>query len=145
VGNPLTFNGALLGLRGIAPARDWADPTHPGALCSTAQSPCRPITFVRSDTSCAAGAEGCWKFLSRDPSTGLFTLDPDTTLGSFQACVSPPGQPLAPPNCRRVAHFALMINYDKRLLDHPELAPPVLPVKSLNGRWKDCGSNPACP
>jgi len=140
---PLTFNGAVLGLRGIALARDWADPTRPETVCSSAQPPCRPITFVRGDTSCGPGAEGCWRFLSKDPVTGLFNVDPAPS--SFQACVSGPNQPLAPLNCRRVTHFQLTINYDKRLLEHPELAPPGLPAKNLIAvRWKDCGSNPNC-
>ena len=73
---PMTFNGAVLGLRGVALARDWADPTRPETVCSTAQPPCRPITFVRGDTSCGVGAEGCWKFLSKDPVTGLSTSIP---------------------------------------------------------------------
>ena len=140
---PLTFNGAVLGLRGVALARDWADPTRPETVCSTAQPPCRPITFVRGDTSCGVGSEGCWKFLSKDPVTGLFNVDP--VPSAFQACVSGQGQPLAPPNCRRVTHFQLTINYDTRLLEHPELAPPGLPAKNLiAGRWKDCGSNSSC-
>ena len=74
--NPLTFNGAVLGLRGTALARDWADPT-PGrqdADCNAAQPPCRPVTFVRADTSCG-GTRGCWRFLSKDPATGLFAVD----------------------------------------------------------------------
>ena len=50
VSHPLTFNGAVLGLRGIALARDWADPTRPETVCATAQPPCRPITFVRGET-----------------------------------------------------------------------------------------------
>ena len=59
--NPLTFNGAVLALRGTALARDWADPTpgHQEADCNAAQPPCRPVTFVQADTSCGgAGVAG---------------------------------------------------------------------------------------
>jgi hypothetical protein len=155
VNNPLTFNGTVLGLRGTALARDWADPT-PGrqeADCNAAQPPCRPVTFVQTDTSC--GGAGCWRFLSKDPVTGLFVVD--TELSGFQeGCVTTQAQPLmpwrCPPGSRRVTHFQLSINYDKRLQEHPELIPPGLPTGGQTGYWrlaarlwKDCGSNPACP
>ena len=155
VSNPLTFNGTVLGLRGTALARDWADPTpgHEDAACNAAQPPCRPVTFVRADTSCG-GRTGCWRFLSKDPATGLFAVD--TTLSGFQeGCVTTQAQPLTPPSCppgsRRVTHFQLTINYDKRLQEHPELIPPGLPTGGRTGYsglaarlWKDCGSNPLC-
>ena len=148
-GHPLTFNGAVLALRGTALARDWADPT-PGrqeADCSAAQPPCRPVTFVQADTSC--GGAGCWRFLSTDPATGLFAVD--TTLSGFQdGCVTTQTQPLTPRNCpagsRRVTHFPVAIKYDTRLQEHPELIPPGLPTRGLAaGVWRDCGSNPKCP
>jgi hypothetical protein len=150
--NPLTFNGAVLGLRGTALARDWADPTpgHQYADCTAAQSPCRPVTF---DPTCGGTVGGCWRFLSTDPATGLFALD--TTRSGFQGCVTTPGQLLTPSSCpqgQRVTHFhPLTINYDKRL-QKPELVPPGLPTGGQTGYnslaallWKDCGSNPACP
>ena len=146
--HPLTFNGAVLALRGTALARDWADPT-PGrqeADCSAAQPPCRPVTFVQADTSC--GGAGCWRFLSTDPATGLFGVD--TALSGFQdGCVTTQTQPLTPRNCpagsRRVTHFPLRIKYDTRLQEHPELIPPGLPTRGLAaGLWKDCGSDPQC-
>ena len=61
VNNQLTFNGTVLGLRGTALARDWADPTpgHQDVACNAAQPPCRPVTFVQADTSCGRrGARG---------------------------------------------------------------------------------------
>jgi hypothetical protein len=155
VNNPVTFNGTVLGLRGTALARDWADPT-PGrqeADCNAAQPPCRPVTFVQGDTSC--GGAGCWRFLRKDPTTGLFAVD--TELSGFQdGCVTTLAQPLTPwtcpPGSRRVTHFKLSINYDKRLQDHPELIAPGLPTggetaySRLAPRlpWKDCGSDPKC-
>jgi hypothetical protein len=154
--NPLTFNGAVLGLRGTALARDWADPTpgHQYVDCTAAQSPCRPVTFVWPDPSCGGTDGGCWRFLSSNPVTGLFAVD--TTLPGFQGCVATPGQPLTASSCpqgRRVTHFQpLTINYDKRLQEHPELIPPGLPTGGRTGYnslaallWKDCGSNPKCP
>jgi hypothetical protein len=154
--NPLTFNGAMLALRGTALARDWADPTpgHEYADCTAAQPPCRPVAFVWPDPTCGGTDGGCWRFLRTDPATGLFAVD--TTLSRFQGCVATPAQPLTASSCpqgRRVTHFQqLTINYDKRLLEHPELIPPGLPTggrtayNSLAARlWKDCGSNPACP
>lgn len=145
--HPLTFNGTVLGLRGTALARDWADPTpgHQDLACHAAQ-PCRPVTFVHADTSCVwtIGTNGCWRFLSKDPATGLFAVD--TSLSGFPECVTP--------NCPqgRVTHFQLTINYDTRLQEHPELLPPGLPTGGRTGysglaalRWKDCGSNPLCP
>jgi hypothetical protein len=157
VSNPLTFKGTVLGLRGTALARDWADPTpgHQDVACNAAQPPCRPVTFVRTDTTCGGTGEGCWRFLRKDPATGLFAVD--TTLSGFQdRCVTTQAQPLTPSSCppgsRRVTHFQLTINYDTRLHEHPELVPPGLPTggrtvyRSLAGLlWKDCGSNPACP
>ena len=152
----LTFNGTVLGLRGVALARDWADPTpgHQDAACDAAQPPCRPVTFVRADTSCG-GTEGCWRFLSKDPLTGLFAVD--TALSGFkEGCVTTQAQPLPLPTCpqgsRRVTHFQLAINYDTRLQEHPELIPPGMPtggrtgyIGLAGGLWKDCGSNPLCP
>lgn len=140
--NPLTFNGAVLALRGTALARDWADPTRQDA-CNGAQ-PCRPVTFVRADTSCG-GTEGCWRFLSKDPATGLFAVD--TALIGFQECVlSSDGKSWKPTNCRQVTHSQLLtINYDSRLQKNPGLIPPGLPTSGLAPRlWKDCGSNPLC-
>jgi hypothetical protein len=155
VTNAMTFNGSVLALRGTAMARDWADPTpgHQEADCNAAQPPCRPVTFVQADTSC--GGAGCWRFLSNDPATGLFAVDP--TLSGFpDGCAPTQAQPLTPPTCppgsRRVTHFQLTINYDKRLQEYPELIPPGLPTGGRTGYsglatrlWKDCGSNPACP
>jgi hypothetical protein len=153
VNNPLTFNGTLLGLRGTALARDWADPTlgHQDVVCSAAQPPCRPVTFVQADTSCRTEGSGCWRFLSKDPATGLFAVD--TSLSGFQECVPTGVPPRCPEGSPRVTHFQLTINYDKRLQEHPELIPPGLPTGGrtwYNGLvprlgWKDCGSNPACP
>ena len=145
--HPLTFNGAVLALRGTAMARDWADPTHPNVACNAAQSPCRPVMFVQADASC--GGAGCWRFLSKDPATGLFAVD--TALSGFQdGCVTTQAQPLTPRACpagsRRVTHFPLAIKYDTRLQEHPELIPPGLPTRGLATLlWKDCGSNPKCP
>ena len=155
VNDALTFNGAVLAVRGTALARDWADPTpgHQNAACDAARSPCHPVTFVQADTSC--GGAGCWRFLSNDPATGLFAVDP--TLSGFpDGCAPTQAQPLTPPTCppgsRRVTHFQLTINYDKRLQEYPELIPPGLPTGGRTGYsglatrlWKDCGSNPACP
>jgi hypothetical protein len=147
--HPMAFNGAVLALRGTAMARDWADPT-PGrqeADCNAAQPPCRPVTFVQADTSC--GGAGCWRFLSKDPVTGLFGVD--AAVPGFQdGCVTTQAQPLTPRNCpagsRRVTHFPLSIKYDTRLQEHPELIPPGLPTRGLAAvLWKDCGSNPKCP
>ena len=125
------------------------DPGHQDVDCTAAQPPCRPVTFVRADTSCG-GTEGCWRFLSKDPATGLFAVD--TALSGFQECVTTRASPLTPPSCRRVTHFPLTINYDTRLQEHPELIPPGLPTGGRTGYsglaarlWKDCGSNPACP
>jgi hypothetical protein len=155
--NPLTFNGTVLALRATALARDWADPTpgpqHQYTDCTAAQPPCRPVTFVRADTSCG-GTDGCWRFLSKDPATGLFTVD--TTLSGFQGCVATQAQPFTPSSCpqgRRVTHFqTLTMNYDKRLQEHPELIPPGLPTGGRTGYsglaaklWKDCGGDPKCP
>jgi hypothetical protein len=148
----LTFNGTVLGLRGTALGRDWADASsgagHQNTDCSAARPPCQPVTFVQGDTSC--GAAGCWRFLSKDPATGLFAVDP--ALGAFPDCVNKPGEPLTPSTCQRVTHFQLVINYDKRLQEHPELIPPGLPTGGRTAysglaplAWKDCGSNPACP
>ena len=57
-----------------------------------------------------------------------------------------------PSTCQRVTHFQLVINYDKRLQEHPELIPPGLPTGGRTAysglaplAWKDCGSNQACP
>jgi hypothetical protein len=143
VSNLLTFNGAVLGLRGTALARDWSDPTRPDADCHAAQ-PCRPVTFVADDTSCSTDVPGCWRFLSKDPTTGLFVVD--TATSGFPDCQTP--------KCPqgRVTHFPLSINYDKRLQDHPELIAPGLPTggetaySGLAPRrpWKDCGSDPNC-
>jgi hypothetical protein len=149
VTNPVTFNGSVLALRGTAFARDWADPTpgHQESDCSAAQPPCRPVTFVQADTSCG-GAGGCWRYLSKDPATGLFTVDPSVT-GFLDGCVTPQAQPLTshcPSGSRRVTHFSLTIKYDTRLQEHPELIPPGLPTRGLAALvWKDCGSNPKCP
>lgn len=150
--NPLTFNGTMLALRGTALARDWADPTpgREGQTCNTAQPPCRPVTFVASDASC--GVTGCWRYLSKDPATGLFQID--TAVGAFQGCVTTQAQPLQPTTCptgsRRVTHFQLTINYDTRLQTNPELIPPGLPTggrtvySGLAGLWRDCGGDPTC-
>ena len=149
VNDGLTFNGAVLALRGTALARDWADPTPGHQNCDAAQPPCRPVTFVQSD----CGGAGCWRFLSKDPATGLFVVD--TGLSGFQnGCVTAPAQPTTcPSGSRRITHFPLTINYDKRLQEHPELIPPGLPTGGRTGYnslaptlgWRDCGSNPACP
>ena len=96
--NPLTFNGAVLGLRGTALARDWADPTpgHQYADCNAAQPPCRPVTFVRPTRAVerpgVAGGSS-----ATDPATGLFAVD--TSLPGFQGCVATSGQPLTPSSC----------------------------------------------
>jgi hypothetical protein len=144
----LTVTGTVLGLRGTALARDWADPTpsHQGAACNAAQPPCRHVTF---DPVCGGAAGGCWRFLSRDPVTGLFTVD--TALSGFQQCVTTPGKP-CPQGRLVVTHFPLTINYDTRLQEHPGLLPPGLPTGGRTGYnslaallWKDCGSNPKCP
>ena len=151
--NELTFNGAVLGLRGTALARDWADPTpghqYADCTCRAAAVPPRHVRPARPELWGTEG--GCWRFLRTDPATGLFAVD--TTLSGFQGCVATPGQPLTPSSCppgRRVTHFQpLTINYDKRLQEHPELIPPGLPTGGRTGYsslaallWKDCGSNP---
>ena len=74
--NPLTFNGAVLGLRGTALARDWADP--PGAPSTRiALRRSRRAAPSRSSgpTRAVGGRGGCWRFLSTDPATGLFAVD----------------------------------------------------------------------
>ena len=92
VTNEMTFKGAVLALRGTALARDWADPTpgHQEADCNAAQPPCRPVTFVQADTSC--GGAGCWRYLSKDPATGLFAVDTAVPIG-FQDVRDNPAQP----------------------------------------------------
>ena len=150
--NPLTFNGALIGLRSAALARDWADPT-PGReaqTCNTALPPCRPVTFVATDSTC--GAAGCWQFLKRD---GNGMLTPDSSLRSFAGCITTQALPLVPSSCpagaRRVTHFQLVVNYDARLQTHPDLAPPGLPTGGGTAYtelqpmlWRDCGSDRSC-
>ena len=155
--NPLTFNGAVLGLRGTALARDWADPTpgHQYADCTAGAAavpprhvrlaPTRPVGGRRG------GAGGSSARIPRPDSSPSIRA-----LTGFQECVTTPGQPLTPSSCpqgRRVTHFQpLTINYDKRLQEHPELIPPGLPTGGRTGYsslaallWKDCGSNPKCP
>jgi hypothetical protein len=144
VTNELTFKGSVLALRGTALARDWADPTpgHQDADCNAAQPPCRPVTFVQADTSCGGGA-GCWRYLSKDPVSGLFAVD--TALSGFPDCVTTQTQPLCLSGSRRVTHFKLTINYDKRLQEYRELIPPGLPTRGLAALlWRDCGSDPKC-
>jgi hypothetical protein len=152
VNNPLTFYGTVLGLRGTALARDWADPTpgHQDVVCSAAQPPCRPVTFVQADTSCRTEGSGCWRYLSKDPATGLFAVD--MSLSGFQECVVTSATTRCPPGSPRVTHFPFKITYDTRLKKHPELIPPGLPTGGRTGYsglaarlWQDCGSNPACP
>ncbi len=150
--NPVTFNGAVMAGRQAALVRDWADPSSGGetTVCR-AQSPCRPVVFLPSDTSC--GVTGCWRFLTMDGST--HTLVIDTTKEGFRdGCVTTKVSPLTPPTCppstRRVTHFQLVVNYDARLKTRPELTPPGLPTggttyTGLAGVWKDCGISSACP
>ena len=125
--NPLTFNGTLLAMRGTALARDWANPSlgSEGVVCSAAQPPCRPITFVKNDTSCG-DLNGCWRFLSKNPETGLFAVD--SGLAAFRECVPTQADPTCRAGTRRVTHFQLNINYDTRLQTNPELIPPGLPT-----------------
>ena len=97
--NPLTFNGAVLGLRGTALARDWADPTpgHQDADCTAAQPPCRPVTFVRADTSCGGTdgvAGGSSARIPRPDSSPSIRA-----LSGFQGCVTTQAQPLTPSSC----------------------------------------------
>lgn len=136
----LTFKGAVLALRGTALARDWADPNHQDVACNAAQ-PCRPVTFVQAD----CGGAACWRFLSKDPATGLFAVD--MALSVFPECEPTLDQFPRPSNCRRVTHSLrpLTIKYDKRLQENPGLIPPGLPTSGLAaGLWKDCGSDPRC-
>lgn len=153
--NPVTFNGTVMATRQAALVRDWADPSagHESAQCNMAQSPCRPVVFFPSDTSC--GASGCWKFMAMDPTTGFLSMD--SSRPAFRdGCVTVSSSPLTPSACppgsRRVTHFQLNVNYDARLRTAPELTPPGLPAGGamiyktlLAGSWKDCGGNPSCP
>ena len=150
--NPLTFNGAVLALRGTALARDWANPT-PGSeasACTVAQPPCRPVTFVKGDSSCGKPGEvsGCWRYLSKDPAAGLFAVE---SSAGFRECVLSDTERTCAPGTRRVTHFQLNIAYDKRLQEHAELIPPGLPTggdtmysELVPSQWKDCGNRESC-
>ena len=155
--NPLTFNGAVLGLRGTALARDWADPTpghqYADCTCRAAAVPPRHVRLARPELWGDGGG------LLEVPQARIPRPDSSPSiraLSGFHGCVATPAQPLTPSSCpqgRRVTHFQpLTINYDTRLQEHPELIPPGLPTGGRTGYnslaallWKDCGSNPKCP
>jgi len=155
VSNSITINGSVMGLRGVALARDWTDPRlgQEGAACNSALAPCQPVVFLAADTSC--GVPGCWRFLKMD-SAGRLVVD--TSVPSFtDGCVTTNSSPLTPQTCppktRRVTHFQFVVNFDKRLATNPGLLPPGMPLgpagsiyAHLDGdkNWKDCGCDSSC-
>jgi hypothetical protein len=144
VTNDLTFKGSVLALRGTALARDWADPT-PGTKMPTAMPRSRvPTRHVHR------GRHELWRGgrLLAVPQQGSCDRTLRRRYGPER--VSGLRDTQTQPHClsgsRRVTHFALTINYDKRLQENPELVPPGLPTRGLATLvWKDCGSNPNCP
>ncbi len=155
--NPITVNGTLMAVRDLTLARDWSDPrtNKDSSTCDSAGGRCRPIRYFPNDTSC--GVTGCWKYLTIDTVVGSATygaLIVDSALASFKGGCEAPAYPpgtTCPAGTRRVTHFQLNINYDKRFWNNAALIPPGLPAggnkifqRIAAGTWKDCGANPQC-
>ena len=152
VNNPLTstapcWRSAARHWLGTGPTQRRGTRT---ADCNAAQPPCRPVTFVQADTSC--GGAGCWRFLSKDPATGLFAVD--TTLSGFRRVRDDPGPAAdaAELPARESASDPFPAHDQVRQTaagtsraDPSRVADQGQTWYTPGRLWKDCGSNPACP
>ncbi len=154
-GNPMTpdggfiLNGTMLANRQIAVLRDFADPAGSNSKksCDAGTNSCRPVAFDPTNTSCGSSV-GCWRFVVRDPSTGLVSYD--TSRAAFKECGSMSSSSSnCPSGSRRISHYQMTVNYDVRLFANPMLQAPALSVQVLTGlpganfanswrSWQEC-------
>jgi hypothetical protein len=157
--NALTLDGTVIAGRQVQMMRDWAYPgddrAGPNQACTGADAGCRPVGFYRYDPAdpsrpnphCPEGRGACWLFMT--VVQGALIPDPALFHKAFLGgCES--ADPCLP-NRRRITHFQLDVNYDRRLRTHAGLLPPGLPTGSglpyaglTRLMWKDCGADPAC-
>jgi hypothetical protein len=156
--NPVTLAGTVVAGRQVQMMRDWAYPgdDRNGAnqTCEAAGAGCRPVGFFRYDPAdparpnphCPAGQTACWLFMT--VVDGALVADPGLFHKAFLGCEGP--EVCEHPR-RRITHFQLNVNYDRRLRAAANILPPGLPtggglpyVSLSRIAWRDCGHNPSC-
>lgn len=163
--NGVTLNGTMLANRQVALLRDFAHPTRANANCPPSSTACKPVAYfpVPSEDGTILGV---WKFVKRlrcpedgcpVEQDGQIVIDPAPTsnpvtnaalAAGFIECGAP-----GLPSCtgagvlrRRISHYQMSINYERRLFTNAELVPPGLPtgLGQIFAGWHSWRQCPPC-